>query len=257
MNELDSRVDPNALDIAQACARELVVAGARAVVLVGSHARGDAHAESDIDLHAIGDGPRYQLVRREPFLVSRSWRTEEQHRGSFDDVDEVGGAVPAWRSAVLLHDPDAIASALQLEARAWTWSRIGDDRINAWVADAVYGFAEEVHKLVAARVAGKTTLAGVQRSVLALRLAAPLSVHHRLLFDSENVLWEQVNDAMGVEWAMAQHTALGVTAASFDESCDAALRMFAIACAAAWDHMDDAQRAVASNALTLIARSRA
>jgi len=242
-------VDADVLAVAMTCADELVAAGARAVLLVGSHARGDAHAESDIDLHVIGDGPDYRLVRREPFLVSISWRTEEQHRASFDDIEAVGGAIPAWRSARILHDRHSVAAALQREARAWTWESIGDERLNTFVADAVHGYAEEVHKLVAARQTGRQTTAAVQRSILALRLAFPLAVHYRLLFDTENVLWDQVNDAMGREWTEAQRTALGITGAAFDSTCDAALRMFALACDAVLEHMADDQRAVTRHAL--------
>src|SRR5919106_3156842 len=41
--------------------RELVAEGAAAVVLAGSHARGEAGELSDVDLYAIGNGPHYTL----------------------------------------------------------------------------------------------------------------------------------------------------------------------------------------------------
>ena len=63
------------LSLCRRIADDLTANGARAVVLVGSHARSAATPESDVDLLAIGSGPGYQLSRREGRLISLSWRT--------------------------------------------------------------------------------------------------------------------------------------------------------------------------------------
>jgi predicted nucleotidyltransferase len=47
--------------IARNVSLRLVEEGAEAVVLMGSYARGDAYAESDLDIHAIGKGPEQRL----------------------------------------------------------------------------------------------------------------------------------------------------------------------------------------------------
>src|SRR4051812_48033218 len=91
------QANTRALAIAHERAHELLNSGAMAAVLVGSHARGDAGPHSDIDLHALGVGPHYTLIRRGPFLISESWRTPEAYRASFLDIQEVGAAVPGWR----------------------------------------------------------------------------------------------------------------------------------------------------------------
>ena len=95
-----------------------------AVWLAGSHARADAVSHSDIDIGVIaepGDGPAYRLDRRDGHLLSVAWTTAEATRASFDDPAVLGAAVPGWRGAVLLHDPEGIAAALQREAQAWDW----------------------------------------------------------------------------------------------------------------------------------------
>jgi predicted nucleotidyltransferase len=76
--------------IAADVAADLVAAGARAVVLVGSVARGDAHPTSDIDLIAVGTGPADRLLIRSGRQVSVSWRTAERIRESFTRPWDVG-----------------------------------------------------------------------------------------------------------------------------------------------------------------------
>lgn len=245
------------LAVARDLATELAGEGAHAVVLVGSWARGDAHRESDIDLHALGVGPAYQLRRREPFLVSIAWRSPEWHRAALTDPLAAGAAVPGWRGALPLHDPRGVAAGIQREARDWTWERLDPRAIERAVADEIAGFSEEVHKLVIARERGAHATAAVQRAVLALRLARPLALHHRILYDSENVLWDHVADAMGATWQRAQAVALGVTPVAPDIANAAALELFALACAAVWPLFDARERTVVEHALALAGYPRA
>ena len=87
----------------------------------------------------------------------------------------------------LLHDPEGRAGLLKQEAIKWS-REVLDDRCDGWVAERVVGYAEEVQKLVDALDNGRTLTAAVQRTVLGLRLARILAVHHRLLYGTENVL---------------------------------------------------------------------
>jgi len=107
-----------ALRAAKEVARELAADGADAVVLMGSWVRGDAYPESDIDVDAIGRGLRYRLSRRGRFLVAVSWRTSAAWRRAFRDPASVGGAIPGWRGARVLHDPRGVARALKLPTTA-------------------------------------------------------------------------------------------------------------------------------------------
>jgi hypothetical protein len=217
-------------------------------VLAGSHVRGEALPDSDVDLYCIGAGPEYTLFRRRDQLVSLSWRTSEAVRAAYRSPQDAGSTVPGWRDALLVADPNGIAAQLQREARAWTWDVIGTQRLDAWVAEELCGYAEEVHKLATNRAAGRTHALAVQRSVLALRLAGIMAVRHRILYDTENRLWDLVDDRMGADWRRAQSAALGERGERLAESCAASLRLFALAARDVWPLFDERQRAVVAHA---------
>lgn len=237
--------------LAAVVAGALTWAGAAAVVLTGSHARSTASRESDIDLYAVGDGPAYRLERRADFLVSVSWRTVAQIETEFTSPADAAASVPGWRQAVILSDSHGIAARLIETAHAWTWDVIGDDRLNGWVADQLTGYAEEVHKLVSHLEQGSLQFAAVERSVLALRLPMILAVHERILYESENGLWDLVAGRMGTEWAKNQSAALGLTGQPFQDSCNGALALYVMACEAASGLFDERQRAVVDHACKL------
>jgi predicted nucleotidyltransferase len=243
------------LSVARRVTGELAAAGAEAVALVGSHARGDARPESDVDLLAVGEDyylPRLQL--RDGVLVSVSMQPLAAHRESFELPELVCVSVPGWRDAVVLHDPEELAAFLVREARGWTWVPL-ERRCDEWVAEKITGYAEEVHKLVAALEGGQLSTAAVQRSLLAVYLAPVLAVHHRILYGSENRLWELVSDAMGEEWSEAQSTSLGQGDKTFTETCAAALRMYGLAAAETAHLLDERQRRVVRHACALSGQS--
>ena len=109
----------HALSVAREAAAGLVGEGAEAAVLVGSRARGDAGSDSDVDVLAVG--PRtfsFRLERRGGLLVSATSRPPEAYRLEMAEPGSVGTAVPGWREAVVLHDPEGIAESLIEEAEA-------------------------------------------------------------------------------------------------------------------------------------------
>jgi hypothetical protein len=234
---------------------ELAAQGARAVWLAGSHARLQATPYSDIDVGVIADrpgmGPGYRLERRGGHLVSVSWTTAEATRASFANPALLGAAVPGWRGAVLLHDPDGVGAALRAGAQAWRWEDVAA-ACDAWVAEEVTGYAEEVQKLVAALEGGRRFAAAAQRNVLALRLALVLSVHRRVLYDSENVLWDLVAEAEGERWAALQRAAFADGGEPLPASARAALALYAHAAAEVDPLLDPRQRAIVAHARSLI-----
>lgn len=240
-----AETEPSA--IAERLARSLADAGARAVALVGSHARGDASAESDLDLALIGEGPHYRLEVHDGVLVSLGWASAEEQSRRLYDPAYLGTHVPGWRTAVLLHDPEGLAAAIKQEAAAWQWEHVAD-RCRGWVAEAITGYAEEVHKLVASLRRAEATTAAVQRSVLAIRLASIMAVHRRILYGSENRLWDLVARELGTAWADAQTAALGIGGESLEESCRAAVRLFDLAVDEVRPLLDSRQLAVVEHA---------
>lgn len=108
-----------------------------------------------------------------------------------------------------------------------------------------------MQKLGAALEHGRTLTAAVMRYLLAVRLAPILAVHQRLLYGSENMLWDRVGEAMGEEWRSAQAAALSIGGESFEESCAAAFRLFAIAAETVRPLLDERQLAVLRQGLAV------
>jgi hypothetical protein len=235
------------LQVARVVSERLAREGGEAVVVFGSQVREDAYKESDIDLHAIGKGPSYRLERFQGFLVSISWATVRQHHRAFKNPGEVGGIIPAWRNALILYDPKGIAEELRGKARKWRWASLGS-RGDSWVAEELTGWAEEVHRLVGNLQLKRRSAASVQRCLLAIYMANVLSVHHRIMYDSENKLWDLVSVKMEKSWASVQSTALGEGGESFEDSCDAALKLFSLATQEVKHLLDERQFQVVAHA---------
>lgn len=243
-------LNPQVLILANRIADRLMAEGARAVMLTGSHVRGDAHRESDVDIIAIGEGPPYRLHREDGALVSISWQTAEGIAEALRQPAQIGGLVPGLRGALVLRDPAGAAAALQQTARDWTWESIREESRRT-IAEAITGWAEEVHKLVACLESGRATAGAVQRSLLAIYLAPVLTVHHQIFYDSENALWDRVNERMGDEWAAAQASAFALNGETYEESCRAALKLYTLAAREVGPLLDERQRAVVEHACAL------
>jgi hypothetical protein len=236
---------------AEEIAEQLGDAGAQAVILTGSWARGDAHPESDLDLRVVGDEKPKTLSRHGDFLVSQAWLPEDDHLGAFETPDEVGSIVPGWRSAKLLFDPDGIAERIQKEAEAWTWDRIDDAKADDHVAKELAKLAEEVHSLYSNLDQEIATGAAMQRSTIALETAPVMAVHHRLLYESEKKLWDLVSEQQGPRWEKAQEAALNENGEDFFESCIAAFDLFRMAAETARSTLDGDRLEVVEHALSL------
>ncbi|MEW6754661.1 MAG: nucleotidyltransferase domain-containing protein [Candidatus Latescibacterota bacterium] len=246
-------MNPVVLRIAQDLAREMAAEGAAATVLMGSHVRGEAHGESDIDLTFIGRDEDGWLERRAGHLVSAYWRKAETVLAGFDTPAVAGGLVPAWRQALAVHDPQGVALSLKRQAESWQWSAI-EETCDRWVAQEIASYAEEVHRLVGCLRTGNLLMAAVVRSVLAMRLATVLSVHLRLFYETENRLWDLVGRTMGERWTLVQARALGSGGEPFQATCAAALELYTVAAAHTTHLMDQTQSRVVAHACALAAQ---
>jgi len=253
---MPKRPSPRVMHVACEVTRRMVSEGADAVIVVGSRVRGDSYPESDVDVTAIGRKNLFFLERIDGFLFSIAWRTPAAARRELRDPSRACGAVPGWRSAFVLHDPKGVAKAIKQEANDWTWDVLGKRR-EAWVAEEFTGWAEEVHRLVGNLQKGRLWAAAVQRSVLAIRLAPVMSVHHCIFYDTENRLWDLVGRKMGKEWSAAQSAALGIGGESLEESCKAALRLFMIAEEELRGSLNKRQRAVVEHASDIAKKAMA
>jgi hypothetical protein len=240
------------LQTARTFSRKLIGQRAEAVVLFGSWVRNDAYKESDLDINVVGRGSHYTLERYQGFLVSTSWATARQVRQAFKNPSQVGGVIPAWRNGLIIHDPHGIAKALKQEAERWQWDSLGK-RADRWVAEELTGYAEEVHRLVGNLQLRRRSAASVQRSVLAIRMAPILAVHHRILYETENQLWDLVSERMGADWAQLQSVAFGEGGQSFEETCRASLNLYSSTAREVIHLLNQQQRQVVAHACEIAA----
>ncbi len=239
-----------ALAVASEETRGLIADGARAVILTGSHARGDANEHSDLDLRVIGDGPKKRLKRNDEFLVSISWMSLEDHNAAFGDPSEAGSIVPGWTSAMILHDPDDLARELKERAENWKWEPIGE-ACDRWVGQQMVELAEEVHTIVGNIEQDKLTAGAAERSQLAMGLAQALSVHNRIAYESENDLWQLVADAMGGRYGGLQRNALAEDPITLRDSVGAVMQLFSVAATETQHLLSEEQRPVVAHACNL------
>ncbi|MGH2584731.1 MAG: hypothetical protein ACRDJE_07430, partial [Dehalococcoidia bacterium] len=109
----------------------------------------------------------------------------------------------------------------------------------------------EVHKLVNSLAAGNRWMAAVQRSLLALRMAPILAVQHGLLYETENRLWDLIAERMGSEWRALQSAAFAENGEPLEESCTAALALYAHTVAETRHLLTTEQKAVVAHACRL------
>jgi hypothetical protein len=246
-------INRKVLQLSRTFSLRLIEQGAEAIVLFGSWVRGDAHRESDIDIHVVGKGPQYALERYQGYLLSVSWATRKQQLKALRDPSQVCGIIPAWRKALIIYDPQGIAGALKEKAERWKWNSLGR-QADKWVAEELTGYAEEVHRLVGNLQLQRRSGASVVRSVLAIRMAPIVAVHHRIFYDSENQLWDLVSARMGTEWKRAQSVALGEGGESFEDTCKAALQLFMLTAREVRSLLDPKQHAVVFHACEIANR---
>lgn len=228
---------------------------ARAVALTGSIATGTDHPDSDIDLIALTETPRETEIRSvEGRMVTIGWKSLDEVEAAFAHPWEAGAAVPAWRTARILSDPEGLLARVKATAEAWDWTRIAAEA-DRWAADGIVGLAEEVHKVCGMLDTGKVRAAAANRALLALQLPGLLAAADRILYRTENDLWDLVCEAEGEAWAIAWDAATGVMPTDPADACRAGLRLYLIA-AGRLDHVfTAAQRPVVATACRLAGQS--
>ena len=216
------------LRLVREVADELDPGRTSAVLVAGSWLRGDAHVASDVDLWVIGRrGLRDTSLERSGRTFSIHYNTVAGERKAMRDPARLGGAVPGWRTARILRDPKGSAARLRSEALRFRWSSVRRAR-DRYLVDQLVGWSEEVMKLLRAMETEERATASVQRNVLANRMAFLEALRREHLWGTENGLWEWVGRHTGRAFRSAQEAALSTRDAGWRESCEGALRLYAV-----------------------------
>lgn len=220
------------------------------IALVGSVAAGTDHPHSDIDLIcATAESSGTEICQVEGRMVTLTRATPAALAAAFTSPRDAAPAVAAWRRARILHDTDGILADLQQTAHAWTWDDLGP-AADVWAATELVGLAEEIHKICGMLTLGRPRAAAANRLIVTLALAVPYAAAHRLIYDSENYLWDALADR-DQAWAAAWDTAAGLTPADPASAACAALRLYRIAAAALRAHATAADQALIDTATGL------
>jgi hypothetical protein len=160
-------------------------------------------------------------------MVCVKFSTTAEERRELRNPGRLDGAVPGWRNAKVLRDPNGVAARLQSEARRFRWQPLRKAR-DAYIADLLTGLAEEVAKLLRALETGEQETASVQRNLLANRLAFLWLLSQENLWETENGLWEAAGRTSGAQFRSMQRAALGTDQPRWRASCEAALRLYSL-----------------------------
>lgn len=238
---------------AEVVAELMMDGGALGAALMGSHARGDAHPLSDVDIVGLGRGAA-DFREEDGVILSISWVEPEAAMASFTMPHELVMTVPGWRAALPLSDPNGRVAEVIAAARNWCWSADLDDKAREWLANEVTGYCEEVFGLVRSIESSDDYPAAVVRSVFALRCANLIAVRHGVLYDSEKHLWGLIADRQGGSWRRMQDAAFALDGESVGSSARAALQLFQMVVEESWPDLSAAQRVVVDHALREIER---
>ncbi|MAT42328.1 MAG: hypothetical protein CL609_08310 [Anaerolineaceae bacterium] len=192
--------------------------GSLGMLLTGSFARGEASAQSDIDLlKFVSEVPadpqkRYVLYVRQGYLISVTTTSVEEKEAEMQKAETAIWCVPGLRQSQVLYDPWSYLHHLRKKAFSFEWEPSLQKEANQYASSQILGYAEEAHKVVSALL--RKDESAMMYGVSALYLAMPriLAVQQGLMIRSENSLFSQVQEAVGDEsdWTKYLRLAMGV-----------------------------------------------
>jgi hypothetical protein len=208
--------------------------GVVAVVLMGSHARGDAGPFSDVDIVRFCDSDP-QHAPTETHLIDTHFvviSTVGPSRVSdwFSKPEEATASIAGIRAARTLWDPDAHFERIQNRAIAFEWDAAMQDKANVYASAEMVGLIEEAQK----------GLEGLQRHDIGRLLNARyglswgltnvMRVQRGILISGDNASYAEVLTDIGAEseWAEASRRVFGLTGLSLSDQVRAGLQLYRV-----------------------------
>lgn len=189
----------------------------QAIVLMGSHARGDAGPYSDVDLvrfveEAYGElsGAGSHLI--DGVLVVVSNVTPSQVEPWFSEPPQATNTIAGLRTARALLDRDGTFAALQERAHAFVWTEAMQVKADLWASEQMVGWIEEVHKgLEGLRRRDPGRLLNANFG-LSWGLSNVMKVQRGVLISGDNSFFAEVAAVVGTDslWSQLCALAFGV-----------------------------------------------
>lgn len=188
-----------------------------AVCLVGSHSRGMAITDSDIDLTRFVEelppdpADRFVLHLREGWLVSILTTTLADLAHSLTQPDRAVWTVPYLRDARLLRDPQGRLVQLQRQAVAFEWAPL-QAQADSYASQRLLKFAAEAWSLTGALGRGDAVQTATETTWLVLGLPLVVAVRRGIFLLNETRAPGQVQQAVGLDspWATSYRVAAGL-----------------------------------------------
>lgn len=239
-------------------------AGVRAIVLMGSYARGQAGPFSDIDLVRFTAAPEPAFPDNgahsiDGYLVMVSTVAPDDVRAWFERPEAAAENVAGVRQARALLDRDGFFARIQAQARAFVWDAAMQARADTWASAQMVGWAEEAHK----------GLEGLRRDDVGRLLNARhgcswglshvMQVQRGVLISGDNAFYDEIAEAIGrdSEWARLRRIAFGIedeagVAPSLRDQVRAGLALYCVTAALLDPALQPADRAIVEHTVAAI-----
>ena len=186
-----------------------------ALVLMGSHARGDAAPFSDVDLVRFvrsAEAAKAKTLLVDDQLVVVSTVTPERIDPWFCEPGEAVETIRGLRQARSLLDRADYFAAIQARAHAFVWDEQMQRKADQWASAELVGLIEEVHKGLNGLVEGGRGRLLNARFGLSWLLSRVVAVQGGILMRGDNGIYDDLVNALGAEsrWIRLRRTAWGI-----------------------------------------------
>ena len=186
-----------------------------ALVLMGSHARGDAAPFSDVDLVRFvrsAEAEKAQTLFIGDQLVVVSTVTPARIDPWFCEPGEAVDTIRGLEQARVLLDRAGYFAAIQARAHAFVWDEQMQRKADQWAGAELVGLIEEVHKGLNGLVEGGRGRLLNARFGLSWLLSRVVAVQRGILMRGDNGIYDDLVNALGAEsrWVLLRRTAWGI-----------------------------------------------
>jgi len=211
------------------------IPGVVAIVLMGSHARGQAGPFSDVDLIRFWSDDDAAAVSktylRDGHFVVVSDVPPKQVEDCFCLPDQASAFIAGLRSGRALWDPQGAFATIQRRARRFEWDAIMQAKADAWASEEMVGWIEEAQKGLAGLRNGEEGRLLNARFGLTWGLVNVMRVQYGILISGDNDTYRDVVRAVGADskWARLSRQAYGMDGElTLPEQVEAGLRLYVL-----------------------------